>query len=406
MLGLVSLSQLKSLSGDISAIMPKNKQKNIGTSSLKVKPKKRSGLIKQLSQPFLASNKKNKNTGSGEPEKNAPCISKEDLGLFSGFDDMFLPDRTALSESVFLSPEIERYLRSDKSPLVLNIPHREKCSSADSGYMSPPNGADRSSPANIAPAKGILKKKRSSSPETRCDSPLFTVQSPDSRLYMSSPALNGHALTSVNRERPMSPLERAMSPLCVDSIENALGFLDDVIDQEAAKKTVKKSVSFGQLAEVKNFTSDSSDNDICEEFKSINKNLSLGDVENLKRKKDTINECNKTFKKSVSFEDIAIINTEEAEMERSVSCEELIPVHDTDSSCSDSEKFETEDDCTLCSCEKICQFEVEVKLIDIQPSYKGEGQAEDDGYTCTVMDTFNVMVSNELIFTCIMIDDY
>ncbi|XP_053378872.1 pleckstrin homology domain-containing family G member 5-like isoform X3 [Mercenaria mercenaria] len=394
MLGLVPLNQLKSLSGDFSAIMLKNKQKNIGTSSLKVKPKKRPGLIKQLSQPFfMTSNKKNKTPSGAEPEKNIACVSKEDLGLFGGFDDMFLPDRTALSESVFLSPEIEKYLNSGKSPLTLEIPHREKCSSGDSGYMSPPNIGDVTSPTSSIPAKGILKKKGSSSPDSRSNSPLFTIMSPDSRLYMSSPALNGHVTTAIpNRDRSMSPCERPMSPLCDDSIENALGFLDDVIDQENVKKTVKKSVSFGQLAEVKNFTSDSSDNDICDEFKPIKKNVSFGDVENLKRKKDTINQCNKSFKKSVSFEDITVQRTVEDEIMRSVSCEELIPVHDSDSSLSDSEKYETENNQNSCSCEKVCEFEVEVKVIDIQPSPKGKGETDDENYSCSLLDTFNVMI--------------
>ncbi|XP_060569640.1 uncharacterized protein LOC132728048 [Ruditapes philippinarum] len=393
MLGLVSLNQLKSLSVDINATMPKNKHKNIGTSSLKVKPKKRPGLIKQLSQPFFMTNKKNKNSNGAEPEKAISCVSKEDLGLFGGFDDMFLPDRTALSESVFLSPEIEKYLNSGKSPLTLEISgHREKCSSGDSGYMSPPNINEVTSPSSLIPTKGILKKMRSNSPDSRSNSPLLTVASPDSRAYMSSPAFNGHVTPMVQiRDRPMSPFERPMSPLGDDGIDSALGFLDDVIDQENVKKTVKKSVSFGQLAEVKNFTSDSSDNDICDDFKPITKSVSCGDVENLKRKKDTIN---KSFKKSVSFEDITMSTADGDELEGSDSCEELIPVHDSDSSLSDSEKFEAEDDGKSCSCEKICEFEVEVKVIDIQPLHKGQGQIDDEEeeYACKLLDTFNVMI--------------
>lgn len=374
--------------------MPKNKNKNIGTSSLKVKPKKRRpGLIKQLSQPFLTSNKKNKTSGNAQQINNISCMSKEDLGLFSGFDDMFLPDRVALSESVFLSPEIEKFLRSDKSPLLLEIPTRQKCSSADSGYMSPPYAGEMLSPTSATPAKGILKKK-ASSPDQRSDSPSFTVMSANSRLYTSSPALNGHVVHGV--VRPMSPLERAMSPLCDDSIENALGFLDDVINQENSKKSVKKSVSFGDLAEVKNFTSDSSDNDICDDFIPFKKNVvfKIGDVENLKRKKDTINECNKSIKKSVSFNDIEM-EKENIEEETSVFCEELIPVHDSDSSCSEGEIFESENELnTSCTCEKVCEFEVEVKVIDIQPSLKVQGQSEEMDTICTVLETFDVMVSS------------
>lgn len=367
--------------------MPKNKVKNIGTSSLKVKPKKRPGLFKQLSQPFLASNKKNKNCNVEETEdKIVPHMVKDDLGFFSGFDDMFLPDRIALSESVFLSPEIEKYLKNEDLPLTIDIPQRDKCSSADSGYTSPPC-PELLSPS--APAKGILKKKRSNSPDVRCDSPLFTVQSSDSQLYTSAPVLNGNSHLSV--ERPMSPLERAVSPL---SVENALGFLDDVIEEESKQKVVKKSVSFGELAEVKNFTSDSSDNDICDDFKPIRKSISFGDVENLKRKKDTINECNRSFKKSVSFEDITEKRESESDSE-SGSDESLIPVHDSDSSCSDSEKFEKETVSSDCTSNKVCQFEVEVKVVDIQPLSQGEGhnQQNNEEYSCTLLDSFNILVS-------------
>ncbi|KAL4220834.1 hypothetical protein ACF0H5_019102 [Mactra antiquata] len=376
--------------------MPKNKVKNIGTSSLKVKPKKRPGLFKQLSQPFLPSNKKNKNGVAEETTEKitVPHMGKDDLGLFSGFDDMFLPDRTGLSESVFLSPEIEKYLKNGDSPLTIDIPSRDKCSSADSGYTSPPN--ELLSPPCSVPAKGILKKKRSNSPDVRCESPLFTVQSSDSRLYTSAPVLNGNG--HLNRERPMSPLERAVSPL---SVENALGFLDDVIEEEKAK-TVKKSVSFGELAEVKNFTSDSSDNDICDDFKPIRKAISFGDVENLKRKKDTINECNKSFKKSVSFEGISEKSEYDLESDVSDSDESLIPVHDSDSSCSDSEKFAKETKETTssdCSCDKVCQFEVEVKVVDIQPLPEGEGHINqnNEDYSCTLLDSFNILSQRKKI---------
>lgn len=368
--------------------MPKkNKTVIPGTSSLKVKPKKRPGLIKQLSQPFLPSLKKSK---SQDPVKLVSSAPREDeYGLFHGYDDMFLPDRNGNVSSMFMSPEkeVETYLKFDKT-LLIKIPPREgKCSSTDSGYMSPPFSAESvTSPQNSTPAKGILKKKRSVSPDySRCDSPCYPIQEQCS-------VQNGHV--TPNPERAMSPIERAMSPIGMDSIENALGFLDDIIEEENSSKNVKKSVSFGELAEVKNFLSDSSDNDICDDIKPVKKNVSFGDVENIKRKKD---ECNKSFKKCVSFEDIyepnspVKSNADDDFLSRSVSCE-LLPLHDTDSSEDEVEKSVKENDRKPCGCDNICQNEVEVKVVDIRPSDKDEGQGQMRD-KCTVIDSFNVVVS-------------
>jgi len=367
-------------SGDFWIKMPK-KNKNVitGTSSLKVKSKKRPGLIKQLSQPFLPSLKKSK---SQDPVRLVSSVPRSDeYPLFHGYDDMFLPDRNGNMESVFLSPEkeVETYLKFDKSPLSIKIPPgKGKCSSTDSGYMSPPIFNEVTSPQCSTPAKGILKKKRSVSPESRCDSPCYPIVEQ-----------NGYTNGTVTPtpERAMSPIERAMSP-AVDSIENALGFLDDIIEEETSKKNVKKSVSFGELTEVKNFLSDSSDNDLCDEFTSVRRNVSFGDVENIKKHKD---ECNQSFKKSVSFEDLYSSpknkNNGEDFLSRSVSCE-LLPLHDTDSSEDEVEKSEMENELKPCGCETVCQYEVEVKVVDIQPS---ESQPREDN--CTVIDAFNIMVS-------------
>lgn len=368
--------------------MPK-KNKNIitGTSSLKVKPKKRPGLIKQLSQPFLPSLKKSKSQDPVKLVSSAP--RSDEYGLFHGYDDMFLPDRNGHLENVFMSPEkeVETYLKFDKSPLSINIPPgKGKCSSTDSGYMSPPISAEYSSPHSSTPAKGILKKKRSVSPDMRCDSPCYPITEQNGMT-------NGHV--TPNPERAMSPVERAMSPLAMDSIENALGFLDDIIEEETSIKNVKKSVSFGELAEVKNFLSDSSDNDICDEFKPMKKNVSFGDVENIKKHKD---ECNKSFKKCVSFEDIYTSGESKKEeddfLSRSVSCE-LLPLHDTDSSEDEIEKSVRENDVKPCGCEKVCQYEVEVHLVDIQPVDTDQGQTEE---TCSLLNSFNIMVCLQYFF--------
>ncbi|XP_052759637.1 pleckstrin homology domain-containing family G member 5-like isoform X2 [Mya arenaria] len=392
--------------------MPKNKNKVLGTSSLKVKPKKRPGLIKQLSQPFLTSNKKNKKSTSEE---------KDELRLFSGYDDMFLPDSHKHAEdTVYLSSEmeLESFLHFDKSPLCIKISEgREKCFSGDSGYMSPPCQSELLSPGvGTAPAKGILKKT-SVSPEVRCDSPTVNfVQLQNGRatpdpIRAMSPINCERAKSPFDRSRAISPIDRAMSPIGMESIENALGFLDDIIDEENTRKNVKKSVSFGDIAEVKNFLSDSSDNDLFDELMPIRQNVSFGDVENLKRQKD---ECNQSFKKSVSFEDIYAKPCSNSSIHfdfltRSQSCEQ-IPLHDTDSSEEEMEneileieeksvieKSEIEDDGKECGCESICEFEVEVKVVDIQPRSKVEGQEENEENevamdTCTVIDSFNILI--------------
>ena len=64
-----------------------------------------------------------------------------------------------------------------------------------------------------------------------------------------------------------------------------------------------------------------------------------------------------------------------------------------------------------CGCDSVCQYEVEVKVIDIQPverdnREKGEGQISDDlersemDYTCKELERFNVTVSFLFFYFC------
>ncbi|XP_052284286.1 uncharacterized protein LOC127880865 isoform X3 [Dreissena polymorpha] len=372
--------------------MPKNKNKIIamGTSSLKVKPKKRPGLIKQLSQPFLASNKKNKNA-------SAPDITKldkgtEDFRLFNGYDDMFLPNKhNRLENTVFLSPEkeLETFLNFNKSPLSINIPSSKKCSSADSGYMSPPCPADILSPGT--PAKGILKKLPT--PEIQISDCNGGTKSLDSDLMLKHGIQNGR--NTPEPARAMSPIDFAMSPPC-DSIENAFSFLDNMLFQE--KKNVKKSVSFGNVPEVKNFSTDSSEDSSSDDSGALTKPSSASNVDNMDNRKQHKKGNNYVYKKSVSFDDMSVDKKSKDQAEflmRSQSCEQ-IPLHDTDSSEEESEKNQTEGDAKDYGCQDVCQYEVEVKVIDIQPTLKGEGQSENDSYvaleTCTVLNSFQILI--------------
>lgn len=427
MLTLNPIPQFSSFKQNITAaIMPKNKNKILGTSSLKVKPKKRPGLIKQLSQPFMP-NKKNKKAAQQEEKQ---------VHLFSGYDDMFLPNDHKHVETVYLSEEkeIETFLNFDKTPLKIRIPQdRGNRTSGDSGYASsPPVQNEMLSPTGgSTPAKGILKKTNVS-PELRSASPHILRSISEQNVFLNVPAQNGRC--TPDPVRALSPVDRAMSPFGMESIENALGFLDNVIEEE--KKMSKKSVSFGDIAEVKNFLSDSSDNDICDDYPISHRNVSFGDVEDVKRLKD---ECNQSFKKSVSFEDIyakhSLAVDYDDRLTRSQSCEQ-IPLHDTDSSEEEleysepektiqekSEKVEKLKNETVdklaeeveqvvnehedCGCESVCTFEVEVKVVDIQPrsDYGGQGQDESSAEnsdipkeTCTLLDTFNILVRYLFIF--------
>ena len=406
MLGLLSLDTLKFLPKDL-ATMPKGNKtpKNIGTSSLKVKPKKRPGLIKQLSQPFFPSSKKSKSiiNQDDDPVKLLSAKSTGDPGLFGGFDDMFLPDKKMSShgDNVFMSPEkeIETYLKFEKEKLTLEMPSREKCSSADSGYMSPPCPNELLSPASSStPAKGILKKMRSLSPDVRCESPVMMANSVDSLT-------NGHVtVVEPIRSRPMSPLERAMSPLGIE-FASALDILDNVIEEESDKKTVKKCVSFGDIPEVKNFFSDSSDDNLEEEIEPIKKSLSLNSLDSIKQAKDTLNEHQKAYKESVSLDDLRITSDLELWTQKylgeTLASNESITDDAKDSS--ETEKAEEES----CTCKDVCQFEVEAKLIDIQPHEVKdtcEGQITsntgDVKYCGRVRDVFNILVSSCLPYNC------
>ena len=389
--------------------MPKNKNKNreLMTGSLKIKPKKRPGLVKQLSQPFFSSKKKNKNGEFPEPVVLISTRSKDDMELLNGFEDIFIPDRNRNSENVFLSPvETDNNIEFDRSPLTIALPPREPCSSSDSGYTSPPCPNDEKQPTFSTPSKGILKKLRPMSPFGRSDRPMSPLgksdrpMSPLGRCESPSPGVlspNENVLSQSelsHDNRPMSPIERAMSPLGLE-FENAFGILDDVIEQETSdtdKKAVKKSVSFGELPEVKKYSSDSSDNDICDGIKSFKKSVSTSDIDVMHIKDDLLQNC-KPVKKSVSFDNVNLVKGDES-VKKSVSFDDLV-TSERDSSMSDRSESDSEG----CRCDKVCSFEVEVKVVDIQPQgqrtedHDLQGQLKDHRETYKELDKFNILVS-------------
>ena len=411
--------------------MPKSKNKNreLMTGSLKIKPKKsRPGLVKQLSQPFFSSKKKNKNEDFTEPVVLISTRSKDDMVLLNGYEDIFIPDGNRNSENVFLSPveTDDDTIEFDRSPLKIKLPPREPCSSSDSGYTSPPCPNEEKHSVVSPPAKGILKKLRPLSPFGRPDppqspfgrserpmSPLGRSKRPMSPLGRSdrpmsplgrcespspgtlSPNENPLAQSDLSHcNRPMSPVERAMSPLGID-FENALGILDDVIEQEYSdtdKKVVKKSVSFGELPEVKKFSSDSSDSDLCDGINLFKKSVSTGDIDVMHTKEDLFVN-HRPVKKSVSFTDISPDKSDES-VKKSVSFDDIVTA-DMESSLSDRSESDSEG----CTCDKVCTFEVEVKVVDIQPqgqrshgqSLEGRGAGQED--ICKELDKFNILVS-------------
>ena len=370
-----------------TGIMPKNKNKNqreLMTGSLKVKPKKRPGLVKQLSQPFFSSKNKKKNGDFPEPVVLISRRSKDDMVLLNGYDDMFIPDISRNCENIFSSPDTdEDNIEFDRCPLKIKMPPREHSSGSDSGYTSPPCPNDVCSPTSTTPAKGILKKLRPWSPIGRCDSPSPGLLSSDENiLSQSEPALN---------TRPMSPFERAISPLGLE-FESALDILDDIIDQETLdsdKKAVKKSVSFGELPEVKKYFSDSSDNDIGDGIKLFKKSVSTGDID-VMHFNETLTES-KPVKKSVSFDAVSPVKSNE-NVKKSVSFDDIVTM-ETDSSVSER----SDSDSDGCTCDKVCTFEVEVKIVDIQPQGQQvqsdlDGHDQGQGETCKELEKFNIMV--------------
>lgn len=375
-------------SGLNEEIMPKNKNKNheLMTGSLKVKPKKRPGLVKQLSQPFFSSKKKNKNDFP-EPVVLISTRSKDDMVLLNGYDDMFMPDGNRNSENIFMSPDTDDYnIEFERCPLKIKLPPRDQSSSSDSGYTSPPCSNEVCSPnSSTPPAKGILKKLRPMSPIGRCDSP--------SPGILSSEENNLSQLELSPNNRPMSPVERAMSPLGME-FESALDILDDVIEQETSdsdKKYVKKSVSFGELPEVKNYISDSSDNDICDGIKPFKKSVSTGNIDVI-HMTENLAETHRPVKKSVSFDDVSPVRSEDS-VKKSVSFDDIVTT-EMDSSLSES-------DSDGCTCDQVCNFEVEVKVVDIQPQghevQSPQGQSEGQGETCKELDKFSILVSKILM---------
>ena len=378
--------------------MPKSKNKNqreLMTGSLKVKPKKRPGLVKQLSQPFFSSKNKKKNGDSPEPVILVSRRSKDDMVLLNGYDDMFITDISRTSENIFSSPDTDDdTIEFDRCLLKIKMPPREHSSGSDSGYTSPPCQNDVCSPTSQHPAKGILKKLRPMSPLGRCDSPIpGSLLSEEKILSQSEPALN---------TRPLSPFERAMSPRAMSPLglefESALGILDDIIDQETSdpdKKGVKKSVSFGELPEVKKYFSDSSDNDIAADVIKLfkkSKSVSTSDIDVIPLNQETLAFTeNKPLKKTVSFDGVSPINGSDG-VKKSVSFDDIVAM-ETDSSVSDR----SESDSDGCTCDKVCSFEVEVKVIDIQPQGQQEDgdllQGQGQGESCKELEKFNIMVS-------------
>ena len=379
--------------------MPKNKNKNqreLMTGSLKVKPKKRPGLVKQLSQPFFSSKNKKKSDDYTEPVVLVSRRSKDDMVLLNGYDDMFITDISRTSENIFSSDD--DMIEFDRCPLKIKLPQREQSSGSDSGYTSPPCQNEVCSPTSQPPAKGILKKLRPMSPLGRCDSPApfnGALMSDENILSQSEPPLNS---------RPLSPFERAMSPRAMSPLglefESALGILDDIIDQETLdsdKKGVKKSVSFGELPEVKKYFSDSSDNDNATEGnKLFRKSVSTSNIDVMPSNQESLEnftENKPAVKKTVSFDRVSPVN-DSVGVKKSVSFDDIVTM-EIDSSVSDR----SESDSDGCTCDKVCNFEVEVKVIDIQPQgqqvhgdlFKVEGQGE----MCKEVEKFNIMVSRE-----------
>lgn len=378
--------------------MPRSKNKNreLVTGSLKVKSKKRPGLVKQLSQPFFSSKKKNKNEDGHEPVVLISTRSKDDMELLNGYDDVFISDGTRNSETIFLSPEMDDdNIEFDRCPLKIKLLSKEQYSSSDSGYTSPPS--DVCSPNSSAPAKGILKKLRPMSPLGRCESPSLGTQSSDETILSQS------ELSLSNR--PMSPVIRAMSPIGLEFV-NALGILDDVIDQENSdsdKKVVKKSVSFGELPEVKKYFSNSSDNDHSVGIKPFKKSVSAGDIDILHF--DETPTESKADKNSVSFDNIAPSKCNASD-KKFVAFDDIMTT-EMDSSLSDT----SDTDSDRCTCDVVCSFQVEVKVIDIQPNRQRvqdemvQGQSEGQEIY-KELDKFNIMVSKTLMIqgTCTCTD--
>ncbi|KAK3592262.1 hypothetical protein CHS0354_020373 [Potamilus streckersoni] len=319
--------------------MPKPKKKEF--SSLKVKQKKRPSLMKQLSQPFYSSKKKNKFVNGVHPLPNSSANMQKEKELILVVDDnLFVPLRREIEEEKILALTEEDTVEPLIGPhsLKLKLEPLEMYSSVDSGYASPPGQGD----FHVIP-KGILKKMSPTSLSNQVTdassispSVTFSEKIVDYYKEVSSLPFNANSWSDnisfgtkngslgLQTERPMSPSGQPMSPIAralsqnarplspyetpsspnkrpmspngMAAIDDALDLLDDVIEENgqtclstgstltAKRKVVKKCVSFGNVTEIQKICCDC--DNTFEDLAVVKESASFDSIDELKEENE------------------------------------------------------------------------------------------------------------------------